>query len=134
MKNLGETFAEIRKEHRKLFVAGVILTALSVILLGFSLFSMKFSSATVRVGYADIGSYQGGEVDEIRSNSGYVSGKWMEMLAFPLLAVVLGVMHNLIAVKLYQRRGEAMSLAFVIMSIAVVAGAILVLMRLLGEG
>lgn len=131
---MKETIGEIYRKHKKLFVLMVILLVLSLGLLVFSLLNLKISNSTVHVGYSDIGSYQGGDFTETKGTSGYVSGRWMDMLAFPVLAIILGAMHNFIAIKLYKRRGEASARVFVMMSILVLISAILVLWRLTGEG
>ena len=131
---MKETIGEIYRGHRKLFVLMAILMVLSIGFLVFSLLNLKISNSTVHVGYSDIGSYQGGDFAETKGASGYVSGRWMDMLTFPILAIVLGVMHNLIAMKLYKRRGEASASAFVVISILVLVSAALVLWRLTGEG
>lgn len=130
---MKEAIGDIYKNHRKLFVGMIILTILSMGLLIFSLFNLKISNSTVHVGYSDIGSYQGGDFDETRGSSGYISGRWVDMLAFPILAVALGVMHNLIAIRLYKRRGAASAGVFIAMSILVLVLAVLVLWRLTQE-
>ena len=130
---MRDAIAEIYKKHRKLFVLMVILLVLSVGLLVFSLLNMKISSSTVHVGYSDIGSYQGGDFTENQGSSGYISGRWIDMVAFPVLAVILGVMHNFIAIKLYKRRGEASVRVFVLISLLVLVSAVLVLWRLTQE-
>ena len=130
---MKEAVKDIYRNHRKLFVGMIILAVLSMGLLIFSLFNLKISNSTVHVGYSDIGSYQGGDFDETRGSSGYISGRWVDMLAFPILAVALGVMHNLIAIRLYKRRGVASAGVFIAMSILVLVLAVLVLWRLTQE-
>ena len=69
------------------------------------------------------------------SNSGgYHDGSWMEMLAFPVLALIFGILHNILVVKIYQKRGVGLAMVFGMVSIILVIGAFLVLIRLLGEG
>lgn len=131
---MKETLGDIYKNHRRLFVMMMILMILSIGLLVFSLLNLKISNSTVHVGYSDIGSYQGGDFAENQGSSGYVSGRWIDMLAFPVLAVTLGVLHNFIAIKLYKNRGEASARVFVLISILVLISTILVLWRLTQEG
>ena len=130
---MKEAIGDIYKNHRKLFILMIVLVGLSIGLLVFSLLNLKISNSTVHVGYSDIGSYQGGDFTETQGSSGYISGRWIDMIAFPVLAVVMGVMHNLIALKLYQKRGEASARVFVLISILVIVSAILVLWRLTQE-
>ena len=65
---------------------------------------------------------------------GYQDGAWTQMLAFPALAIIVGVLHNIIAVKLYKRRGPAEAKVFIARSIIIIIGAWITLGRLLGEG
>lgn len=130
---MKEAIGDIYKNHRKLFILMIVLVGLSIGLLVFSLLNLKISNSTVHVGYSDIGSYQGGDFTETQGSSGYISGRWIDMIAFPVLAIVMGVMHNLIALKLYQKRGEASARVFVLISILVIVSAILVLWRLTQE-
>lgn len=130
---MRETIGEIYKKYRKLFILMIVLLVLPIGLLVFSLSNLKISNSTVHVGYSDIGSYQGGDFTETQGSSGYISGRWVDMLAFPIFALVIGVMHNLIAIKLYKKRGEASAKVFVMISLLVLASATLVLWRLTQE-
>lgn len=130
---MKETIGDIYKNNRKLFILMMALLVISVGLLVFSLLNLKVSSSTVHVGYSDIGSYQGGDFAENQGSSGYISGRWIDMLAFPVLAVVLGVFHNFVVIKLYKNRGEASARVFVLISLLVLVSAILVLWRLTQE-
>ena len=56
------------------------------------------------------------------------------MLTFSFLSVIIGVLHNMIAIKVYKRRGEGIAKAFVVVSMFILIGAFIVLMRLLSEG
>ena len=56
------------------------------------------------------------------------------MLAFPLLAIIFGVFHNLLALRIFHKRGGGMTKFFLITTTALIAGTALVLIRLLGEG
>ena len=55
-------------------------------------------------------------------------------LAFPLLAIIFGVFHNLLALRIFHKRGGGMTKFFLIITTALIAGTALVLIRLLGEG
>ena len=130
---MKEAIRDIYKNHRKLFIIMMVLFVLSIGLLVFSLLNLKISNTTMHTGYSDIGSYQGGDYEETQGSSGYISGRWVDMLTFPILAVIFGVMHNLIAIRLYKRRGAASAGAFVVISIIVLISAVLVLWRLAQE-
>ena len=78
------------------------------------------SASVVKIGYGDIG--------------GYRDGTWTEMLAFPLLAIVFGVLHNFIAIRIYKKRGAGMTKFFLVATTTLIIGAFIVLIRLLREG
>lgn len=134
MEKFKENFVEIYKKKHGLFWLMVLLMLLSVALLVFSLITLKPSSSVVKVGYGDIGRYQGGEWTSMANSGGYHDGSWVNMLAYPLLALMFGVLHNFLAIKLYEKRGEGMAKIWLITSIGLVLGTFLVLVRLLGEG
>ena len=134
MKEFKESFGEIVHKHRGVLVGMVVLLLLSTGLLIFSLVTLQLGASVVKVGYGDIGRYQGGEWTSMSNSGGYHDGSWTEMLAFPVLSVVFGILHNLIVVKLYQKRGAGVAALLLSISILLVMGAFLVLVRLLGEG
>ena len=100
----------------------------------FSLVTLSPSSAIVKTGYSDIGSFAGDDLTGMRSAGGYRDGAWGAMFVFPILAVIIGLLHNMIAIRLYKRRGEGSAQAFLAMSFAILIGAVIVLAKLLGEG
>lgn len=111
----------------------ILLATLSLAFFIFSLITLSPSSAIVKVGYGDIGSFAGEGLSEMRTAGGYRDGGWASMLTFPILAVIFGVFHNLLAVKLFKRRGESTARAFVALTIMLLLGAFVVAIRLLGE-
>ena len=133
MKNLSETLGQLYKEHRDVLWFMVALAVMAVVLLIFSLVKLSPSSAVVKVGYGDIGSATGEEFSEMQTAGGYRDGSWMNMIRYPIFALVVGVMHNLVALKLFKKRGAAVAKVFLSMSILLVMGGFLVLTRLLGE-
>lgn len=134
MKHLRDSFGVIYREHRGLFLMQIALALMALALLIFSLISLSPSSAVVKVGYGDIGSFSGDDLTEMRTAGGYRDGSWANMLAFSILTLVIGVVHNLIAARLFSRRGEDIAKTFIIMSMLILIGLTVVLLRLLGEG
>ena len=134
MKNLRENLGVVYREHRGLFVMMIFVALLSFLFLIFSLVTLSPSSAIVKTGYSDIGSFAGDDLTGMRSAGGYRDGSWSAMLVFPLFALIIGVLHNLIAIRLCNARGEGSAKAFLAMSLAILVGALIVLVRLLGEG
>lgn len=134
MKNFRKYIAEIYKEHKGLLILMSLLFLMSLVFFVFSLASLSPSSAIVKVGYGDIGSFAGDDLTGMRLAGGYRDGGWGNMLTFSFLSVIVGVLHNMIAIKIYKRRGEGIAKAFVIISMSIIIGAFIVLMRLLSEG
>lgn len=134
MKNFREYMGEIYRGHRGLLILMSLLFLMSLAFFVFSLVSLSPSSAIVKVGYGDIGSFAGDDLTGMRLAGGYRDGSWANMLTFSFLSVIVGVLHNMIAIRLYKRRGEGIAKAFVIISMFVIIGAFIVLMRLLSEG
>lgn len=134
MTNFKEILGEIYREKRGLFWWQVALLVLSLMLLVFSLVSLSPSSAVVKTGYGDIGSFSGDDLTGMRTAGGYRDGSWINMLAFSILILIIGVVHNLIIIRLYKRRGADVAKTFTIISILLLFGVAAVLLRLLGEG
>ena len=120
MKELKKSFREIYQKQAGLFRLMLVLFALGIALLVYAVFSLQPGNAVVKIGYGDVSSYR--------------DGSWTEMLAFPILALILGVVHNVLAAKIYAKRGAGMAKVVVVCSIVLVLFAGLTLMRILGDG
>ncbi len=134
MKNITENMKKIFESHKGLLTAQVILTVVSIALFVFSLFNLGSSTTVVKTSYGDIGRYQGGEWSSMANSGGYHDDVWTERFAFPLLAIIFGVLHNLIAVKIFEKKGSGMAVYFVFFSIMLAVVTFITLVRLLGEG
>lgn len=133
MKDFKADLKLIYREHRPLLYMMVGLLMLALILLIYAILNLK-TGAVVKIGYGDIGRYQGGEWSSMINSGGYYDGSWVNMLAFPILAIMFGGLHNILAVKLFKKRGEGLAMVLVVMSICLVLMSFVVLGRLLGEG
>jgi hypothetical protein len=114
--------------------AQLLLLIVSIALFIFSMLNIGSSTKVVETSYGDIGRYQGGEWSSMANSGGYHDDVWMERFAYPILALIFGVLHNLIAVRIFGKKGSALAGYFVLFSIALVAATFVVLIRLLGEG
>ena len=119
MKEFKKTLTKIYQEERGIVVVMIFNIVLSIVLLIFSLIKLNPNTAVVKIGYGDIG--------------GYRDGTWLDMLAFPLLAILFGFLHNLLALKIFKKRGAGMAKFFLIITTILIMGSFLVLLRLLGE-
>lgn len=115
-----EDIITIYHNERGIILLIIINALLSIGLLVYSLVTLDPSGAAVKTGYGDIG--------------GYRDGSWVDMLAFPLLAIIFGFLHSLLALRIFHKRGGGMAKFFLVITTALIAGTFLVLVRLLGEG
>ena len=120
MKYLGEDFKKIYQTERSLLILmGLnLIASIALIILGIT--KLNPASPLVKIGYGDIG--------------GYRDGSWTDFLAFPLLGLIFGVLHNLLAVMIFHKRGAGMARFFLITTSTLIAGAFIVLIRLSSEG
>ena len=125
--NFRSTWKEICRKQHSLMIAMIILAVMSVILLVFSLVTLRPQATVVIVGYGDV--Y--GEIAGL--SGGYRRDSWMNMLAFPVLAVIFGLVHNLIALRVYRKYGKVPALMVVLMTMLLIMGTFVVILRLLGE-
>ena len=116
MKNFLEDIKKIYKNER-LTLGLIILNILgSITLLIVSLLKLNPDSAVVKIGYGDIG--------------GYRNGSWADILVFPLLAIIFGLLHTLIALRIYEKRGAGMTKFFLIATTTLIIGTFILLFRL----
>lgn len=107
--------------------AMVILAVLSVLLLIFALVTLRPQNTVVIVGYGDV--Y--GEIAGL--SGGYRRDSWLNMLAFPILALLYGFVHNVIVLKVYRKYGKDLAIVIAVATMLLVLGTFVVLLRLLGE-
>lgn len=120
MQSFREDFSKIFQTERGLLILMALNLILSIGLIIFSIINLNPNAAVVKTGYGDIG--------------GYRDGTWVDMLAYPLLAIVFGVLHGLLAVRIFHKRGSGMAKFFLLTTTMLILGAFLVLARTLGEG
>ncbi|MBQ3296857.1 hypothetical protein IJH01_01870 [Candidatus Saccharibacteria bacterium] len=120
MSIFKEDFIKIYQNERGVLVLMIFNLLLSIALIIFSIVSLNPNASVVKVGYGDIG--------------GYRDGTWVDMLAYPLLALIFGVFHNLLAVRVFHKRGSGMAKFFLLTTTMLIFGTLLVLIRALGEG
>lgn len=134
MKNIAENFKKIFENHKGLLAMQTLLLVVSVALGIFSLLNLGSTTSVVKTSYGDIGRYQGGDWSSMANSGGYHDDVWMERFAYPILAIIFGVFHNLIAIKIFEKKGSGIAIYFVFFSIALSIVTFIVLGRLLGEG
>ena len=120
MKNFAKDLKQIYTNERLTLVMMIVNLLASIALLIFSITSLSPGSALVKVGYGDIG--------------GYRDGSWADMLTFPLLAIIFGIFHNLIALRIFGKRGAGMAKFFIVTTMMLIIGTFIVLIRLSREG
>ena len=119
MKNFVEDLKSIYFNERLTLVLMILNLLGSIALFIVGVIRLNPESAVVKIGYGDIG--------------GYRSGSWADMLVFPIIAIIFGILHNLIALRVYEKRGAGMTKFFLITTSILIIGAFIVLFRLTGE-
>lgn len=125
--SLSSVWKEVARKQKPLMIAMIVLMVASAILLVFSLTTLRPQNTVVIVGYGDV--Y--GEIAGI--SGGYRRDSWMNMLAFPVLALIYGVLHNLMILKVYRKYGRDLAMMIAVASILLVVGTFVIIFRLLGE-
>lgn len=125
--SLASTWKEIARKQKPLMIAMIVLLVVSAILLVFSLTTLRPQNTVVIVGYGDV--Y--GEIAGL--SGGYRRDSWMNMLAFPALALIYGLLHNVMIMKVYRKYGRDTAMMVAVASILLVIGTFVIIFRLLGE-
>lgn len=125
--SLAATWKEVCRKQKGLMMAMIGLAVLSAILLVFALTTLRPQNTVVIVGYGDV--Y--GEIAGI--SGGYRRDSWVNMLAFPILAIIYGFLHNLITLKIYRKYGKDAAMAMVVLTALLIVGTVIIIFRLLGE-
>lgn len=120
MKYFKEDIKKIYKNERLMLVMMIFNFLLALALIIFSLIKLNPASSVIKVGYGDIG--------------GYRDGAWTDLIAFPLLGLMFGILHNFIAVRIFHKRGAGMTKFFLVTTTVLIIGAFIVLVRLIQEG
>ena len=120
MKELKADFLQIWREEHGVLIMMVLNFLAAVAFVIFFVVSLNLDSSVMKIGYGDIGGYRDGGV--------------VDILAFPILAVIFGVLHNLLAARVFHKKGSGMTKFFLFVTTILILGTFLVLMRLLGEG
>lgn len=125
--SLMSIWREVARKQKGLMIAMILLVVMSAIMLVFALTTLRPQSTVVIVGYGDV--Y--GEIAGI--SGGYRRDSWLNMLAYPALALLFGVVHNILALRVYRKYGKDAALVLVVATMAIILGAFVVIFRLLGE-
>ncbi len=125
--SLLSIWREVCRRQKGVMIAMIVLAVASAILLIFSLTTLRPQSTVVIVGYGDV--Y--GEIAGI--SGGYRRDSWMNMLAFPALALLYGLVHNLLVLRVYRKYGKDAAIVLAVATILLIVGTFVVIFRLLGE-
>ena len=115
MKYFKEDIKKIYQSERLMLVMMIFNFLLSLALIIFSVIKINPASSVIKVGYGDIG--------------GYRDGTWLDMLA-----ILFGILHNFIAVRIFHKRGAGMTKFFIVTTTVLIVGTFIVLARLIQEG
>lgn len=120
MQIIKEDFLKIYQTERGILAFMILNLLFSVALIVLACVNLNPNASVVKIGYGDIG--------------GYRDGSWIDFLAFPLLALVFGIFHSFLALRIFHKRGSGMAKFFLVTTTVLILGTFLVLIRTLGEG
>ncbi|MBQ6130317.1 hypothetical protein IJI72_01325 [Candidatus Saccharibacteria bacterium] len=132
MKEIGLGFKKIFREEKGLLLLMGLLFVLGVALAIHTLIKFKVGTTMFYVGYADIGGFSGGDFLSLWNSGGYRTGDYWAVLVFPIMGLILAVLHNMLAIQIFNRRGKGFAQLFLLMSLLVGGVAFGVLLRLAG--
>lgn len=124
---LVAAWTEICRKQKPLMVTMIVMAIMSIVLLIFALTTLRPQSTVVIVGYGDV--Y--GEIAGI--SGGYRRDSWLNMLAFPALAVIYGFVHNILVLRTYRKYGRDAAMCVAVATMLLVVGTAIIMLRLLGE-
>jgi hypothetical protein len=125
MKEIAEDFKAIAKKDRNLFAWMAINFLLNLWLFLIPIINMNSGKAKVWARYTDIDSGFG---------RGYEQFDWWYILSFSLIALALGIGHDLIAARLYTKRGRDLARLFLLITMIAAIIGIRFLLNIIGEG
>ena len=120
VKNITDTVKQIYTHDRRViwWIALLVVMGLAIIIT---------TVWNLEIGVAD------GMIVRYSDGGGYEKGGWGYMLEFAVMGLILGVAHPLVAIRIYEKRGRATTIMFVVASIVLALAVNLTLMRLVGE-
>lgn len=118
MKNIKELVKRVYREQRGLLALMIVIFLASLVLFLVAVFSLKPDVAVVKVGYGDI--------------DGYRTGSWSNMFVFPLMAILFGLLHNFLILKIFDKKGDGSAKVFGWVTLVLIFGTFLLMGRLLG--
>lgn len=130
MKKIREIISLIFREDRNFLLMLVLLILMGVVFFVVSMTALKPNMAVVKIGYSDIGNMIGG--DGVVGGAGYRDGSWTENLGFIVFGFLISVMHVLISLGLYKKRGPMMARGFVLVSMGILMVGFLILLKIKG--
>lgn len=121
MKELAEEIKTIWKKDRGLFWWIAVQFLIATVLFVLPIINLNPSKPKVYARYSDI-------------SNGYSSDDWWYLISFSIIALTLGIGHNLLSIKLYTKRGKDIARLFLGVSIVMTVIAIKFLLSIIGEG
>ena len=119
MRYFKEDFLKIVRNERGVLAVMVLNTLLAIALIVSSVTHLNPESSHIKISYGDI--------------VGYRDGAWFDIFTYILLAIIFGSLHNLLALRIYHKRGSGMTKLFLIITTILILDAFLVFFRLFGE-
>ena len=119
MNKFKESLIKVYQSERGVLVLMILNLLISIVLMIFTFTKLNPNSSSIKIGYGDIG--------------GYRDGSWTNTLGFAIAAILFGGLHNLLALRIYEKRGGGMAKFFLLTTTMLIMGTFVVLIRLSRE-
>lgn len=119
-KELVRDLQKVYYDKRELLISIFLLFAMNVVLFITPIINLDASHPKIRTRFTD----------NIYDNITQLS-PWYYLLSFSVLAIILGIGHNLIAIRIANKQGKDLAHVFLVISMIVTAFAICFLFKIL---
>jgi len=119
MKKLLEELQKIWAESKGTIALMLLNLSAGVVLLVGALASLRPGDLVIKIGYGDV--------------SGYQDGAWYYLISFGILGILVAVVHNLLAVRMYHEKNKGAARIFLVASLLIGVAGWMMLMWIIGD-
>jgi|GEM_PF-2553742 len=118
MKEILTSFKDLASNNRKLLVAMIFLFVASVVFVVIAIINIQPSNIQIPV-------RQTGHLGD-----GFYFAHWYYLYTFPFLGIVFGVLHNILAAKIYGKKGAQIAAIFVAVTFVLLLVTVITMARI----
>jgi len=119
MKDIIASIKTIINSDHRVLVAMVALLLSAIAIVSISLANVHVSNLPIWSRYTSLGA-------------NYYDDQWQYLFVFVAEGIILGIIHNLIALKIYSKKGKQLTIMFICTSIFIALISAITLLRIIG--